>query len=414
MRRPRLLFVSPQFLFPQDAGGKIRTANVLRGLKGGHFEVRLISPGPSEPRPGAEAAIAELCDSFRAWPARDGGLPLRLKRVAGLASRLPVSVWSDRRRASRRAIEAELARGCDLVVVDFTHTMVACPERLPVPSVLFTHNVESEIFERHVAHARGPMRLVWRDQLRKMRRFEAAALARPDAVIAVSERDAEHFRRTSEARAVRSIPTGVNLGFFAYRAPPEQASKRLVFTGSMDWAANRDGIFWLLREVWPLVLAREPQARLTVVGKNPPAELAAEIRRRGYAWELTGFVDDVRDHVHPADGYVIPLRVGGGTRIKAYEAAAMGLPIVSTALGVEGLPLEPGAHYLQADAPEAFAEAVLRLLADAALRRRLAESARGFVERSFGHEQVARRFEEICREALEGRPAAEPALRDAV
>src|SRR5690606_6689229 len=135
-------------------------------------------------------------------------------------------------------------------------------------------------------------------------------------------------------------------------------------TGSMDWMANIDGIEYLLREVWPAVLAGGPDARMVVVGRNPPPGLVEEARRRGYAWTFTGWVPDTRPYVWDSAAFVVPLRVGGGTRLKVYEAMAMGCPVISTSLGVEGLPVEDGRHCLLADTPESLAAAIVRVLHD--------------------------------------------------
>jgi glycosyltransferase involved in cell wall biosynthesis len=164
----------------------------------------------------------------------------------------------------------------------------------------------------------------------------------------------------------------------------------------MDWLANIDGIEFLMNEIWPQIAAAEPAAKVLVVGRNPPERLVEAARRRALPWTFTGFVDDIRPYVHASDAYLIPLRIGSGTRIKAYEAMAMGCPVVSTTIGVEGLPLDPDHHYLRADSPGAFASAVVRLLADRALRRQLARAARDYVQSHFGWKGVATAFEGIC------------------
>jgi glycosyltransferase involved in cell wall biosynthesis len=175
----------------------------------------------------------------------------------------------------------------------------------------------------------------------------------------------------------------------------------------MDSAANIDGMQWFMDAVWPLLAADMPAARVTVVGRNPNAKLMQAAKERGLPWSFTGFVEDVRPYVHEAAAYVIPLRVGGGTRIKAYEAMALGRPVVSTLIGVEGLSLEPGQHYLLADTAEAFARSVVQLLRDGALRLRLAAAARHLVEQNFSAGRAAEVFEAICVAALaRARPPA--------
>jgi glycosyltransferase involved in cell wall biosynthesis len=178
-----------------------------------------------------------------------------------------------------------------------------------------------------------------------------------------------------------------------------------VFTGAMDWRANIDGIEFLMDEVWPIVTRARPDANAVIVGRNPPADLIAKAKERGLAWEFTGFVDDIRPYVAAGHVYVIPLRVGSGTRIKAFEAMSMGRPVVSTTVGVEGLDVTPGEHFLAADTAESFAASILRLLDDADQRERLAGAARARVEERFSWSHVARQFEAICLRASEARKA---------
>lgn len=403
--RRSLLFVSPRFLFPADSGGKIRTAQILRGMKGGRYGITLASPVPAGGLERFSGDLEALCDRFVGWPEPRRGPAFPWLRLRHLASRLPVAVATDRSAAGRRVIEAALAQRPDVAVFDFPHASMLAPRRLTVPSVLFTHNVESEIFRRHADVSPSALkRIVWRNQLRKMERFERDALARFRTVVAVSDRDAAWFREELGIPRAEVIPTGVDTDFFSWSPPGEVG--RVAFTGSMDWLANIDAMDWFLDDVWDRVARQTPEASLRVIGRNPPASLVAKARERGLPWDFTGFVDDVRPHVHGSSVYVIPLRVGGGTRIKVFEAMAMGCPVVSTSIGVEGLPLEPGRHYLRADTAEDFAGAVVRLLRDPDLRLALSREARRCVEERFSFLRAARAFEEICRRT-EG-PSSEP------
>ncbi|MCK6370073.1 MAG: glycosyltransferase, partial [Gammaproteobacteria bacterium] len=215
------------------------------------------------------------------------------------------------------------------------------------------------------------------------------------------------FEAQFGAGNVHVIPTGVNLDLYAYEPPGAQTEPQVVFSGSMDWLANIDAIEFFMAEVWPRVAAAHPRARFTVIGRSPPARLVEAAQRRGLNWTFTGFVDDVRPYIRAAQACVIPLRVAGGTRLKVYESMAMGCPVVSTAIGVEGLPLTPGRHYELADAPQAFADALIGLLAEPARGRLLAEHARRHVEEHCSHRVVARVFENICAHvALRAPPAA--------
>jgi polysaccharide biosynthesis protein PslH len=397
-----MLFVAPRYLLPADSGGKIRTGHVLRGLKGGAFELTMLSPAPEGAAARDAAELAKLCDRYANWPEAHRDRLFSILRARHLLSRLPIPVATDISAAGRALIKSELARKPDLVVVDFPHTIVLLPGTIQAASVLFTHNVETEIFARHQGLAKNIfLRAIWRNQLEKMRRFEGEALRRCDAVIAVSERDKILFG-TDYGVTASVIPTGVDLETFAFRAPSRDnpVKPNIVFTASMDSYANIDGMRWFMDAVWPLIAAARTDASVTVVGRKPDQKLVRDAQERKLPWTFTGFVDDVRPFLYDATVYIIPLRVGGGTRIKAYEAMAAGRPVVSTAIGVEGLPLEPERHYLLADGPAAFAQSVLRLLQDGELRQRVAAEAHAVVERNFSARNVARVFEEICLKAL--------------
>lgn len=399
--KPRLLFISPRFLFPLDQGGRIRTANTLRHMKGGMFDITLMSPAPAGAERFAEQ-VTGLCDRFLSWPEAPAS---RLRRAMALAGRLPVAVATDASRIGRRLVAEELAKQPDIVVVDFPHAAVLLPDELAVPSLMFTHNVEAEIFSRHAGVVPGPMGWIWRDQARKMRDFEGHTLRRFDRVIAVSTRDAEALRDTYGLRAVEAVETGVDIEYYGFHAPDEAPAfgpteGTVVFTGSMDSRSNVEGVTFLMREVWPLVLQTRPHARAIIVGRSPPGALVAEAQSRGLAWEFSGFVYDVRPYVARAHVYAIPLRVGSGTRIKVFEAMAMGCPIVSTTLGVEGLPIKDGVDYLAADTASAFSAALLTLLNDVPCRRALALAARHLVEESFDWGRVTHRFEALCHSTM--------------
>jgi glycosyltransferase involved in cell wall biosynthesis len=414
--RPRLLFISPSFLFPANTGGRIRTTNVLRGLRGGAFEVTLSGPATAEQRQQWQTQIGTLCDRFEAW-APAAALP-RWTRAVDLCRSIPVNVAADRTAAAMQAVRGLLARErFDVVVFDFVHAAVLRPERVDAATVCFTHNVEAEIFARHATQAGNPlMRGIWADQHRKMVRFEREQLRRFTTVVAVSARDAAWFGAQYALPGVETIPTGVDLDYFAWQEPPpvdDAHPPHVVFTGSMDWAANVDGMVHFAAEVWPRVRAARPNARLTIVGRDPPATLT-QLAKASAGVSCTGFVPDVRPFVHDAHVFVIPLRVGGGTRIKAFEAMAMGCPVVSTAIGIEGLDVAPDEHYLLRDGATEQAAGVLELLGEPALRLALSRRARACVEQRFGHRVAAQAFEQICLRAVRRHAVARPSLAEAV
>jgi glycosyltransferase involved in cell wall biosynthesis len=211
----------------------------------------------------------------------------------------------------------------------------------------------------------------------------------------VSEADGATFERLYPG-ALRSaahvVQTGVDTRYFTPAAEEARRPAHLVFTGSMDWLPNEDGMLYFVSEILPLIRRAEPGTTLSIIGRSPTPAVRRLEQEPGI--EVTGSVDDVRPHVSAGSVYIVPLRVGGGTRLKIFEAMGMGKAIVSTTVGAEGLPVTDGGDILIADAPESFAGAVVRLLREDGLRRRLERAARALVVGRYDWSAVARDFED--------------------
>jgi len=397
-----ILWLKTELLHPVDKGGRIRTYQMLRALARTHEIVYLTlddgSATASERAQAAEYAAEVVAAPFTA-PARGTGA-FYADLARNLFSPLPYAIAKYHVPAFTDAI-VQRSTDVDVLVCDFLAPAVNLPPRIQVPAVLFQHNVEAEIWRRH-AEVAGSMiaRRYFRSQWRRMVRFEGEACRRFDRVVAVSDQDAGHLRATYGAGDVTAIPTGVDLDYFEPSVRGGARSTELVFTGSMDWLPNQDGIEWFAAEVWPLILAGQPDATLTVVGRNPGARVRA-LADRHPAVSVTGTVPDVRPYLRRAAALVVPLRIGGGTRLKIYEAMAMGLPVVSTTVGAEGLPLTEEAHFLRADEPATLAAACLRLLRDPARAMALGTAGAEFVRSRFGWDSVAESFATICETAAD-------------
>jgi len=278
---------------------------------------------------------------------------------------------------------------------------VNMPTRLPCPAVLFTHNVEAEIWRRHADTSSSILkRQLYGMQHRRMLRFEEQAIRRFDGVLAVSDADRETFSRLYPGAATRPIhvvPTGVDTAFFAPSSTEPDtsspaASRSLIFTGSMDWLPNEDAMLFFCRDILPLIRAEEPDVTLSIVGRAPTPAVRRLAAEQGV--HVTGRVDDVRPYMRDAAVYVVPLRIGGGTRLKIFEAMAMRKAVVSTVVGAEGLPVTGGDHLLLADEPRGFARGVVRLLRDLDKRRSVEQAARQLVVSKYDWSVVAADLEE--------------------
>jgi len=394
----RILWLKSDLLLPLDKGGKLRTWHLLRHLAARHDITYVAFARPDEPRQhveGMREVAAAVHVVPRAGTPPKGSIAFYANAAVHVFDPLPYAVGQYRSRAYTNRVASLLAeQDFDLVVCDFLVPAIHLPRRLPCPAVIFTHNVEAEICRRHVETRDGLMaKLLYGLQHRRMVSFEGAALARFDGVLAVSEADRRTFERLypgATREPAHVIPTGVDTSFYSPSpSPPE--SRSLVFTGSMDWLPNEDAMLFFCRDVLPLIRAEEPGVRLTIVGRTPTpavARLAADP-----AITVTGRVDDIRPYVKDAAVYVVPLRIGGGTRLKIFEAMAMGKAVVSTTVGAEGLPVQSGEQLLLADGSEAFASAVVGLLRDVDRRRALEQAARTLVVEAYDWSAVARELE---------------------
>jgi len=376
----KILWVKPGKLLPLDSGGKLRTFNILRHLSAAH-DLTYLSyyTGPRDG--GYESAIEETFPGAAAVHApATGSSSQRVDYLRKLASRIPYAVSRFEHPMARAVVREWFEqRRFDVAVCDFLVSATTFPSRLDIPTLLFQHNVESMLWQRRASVA-GPLaeRLVARIEYEKMRRFEATQVRRFHHVAAVSEHDREAMSRMTAAARISVVPTGVDLTQFQYDPDVTPDGPVAVFTGSMDWAPNIDGVEYFCAEVWPKVLERRPDARFQIVGRDP----APRVRRLESATvEVTGTVPSVVDHVRRAAVFVVPLRVGGGTRLKIYEGMALGKATVSTTIGAEGLDVRHGRDIILADTSDDFAQAIVRFLNDQALRRRFEAAAAATAQR---------------------------------
>ena len=396
----KILWLKTELLHPVDKGGKIRTYAMLREIAKQH-EVTYLTLDDGGAAPDAVEKASEYCSRLERVafdPAERGSVGFYGDLLANLLSPLPYAIARYRSRAFGDRVRELVGDGdFDVLVCDFLTPAVNLPRDLGVPTVLFQHNVEAEIWRRHTDVRKDPLsRAYFREQFRRMRAFEAEECRRFDLVVAVSESDARHFVREYGVEGAVDIPTGVDVGYFTRRpdAPPKTRGN-MVFTGSMDWMPNEDGIRWFVEAVLPLVRNRVPGASLTVVGRNPPASIVA-LGERDDAVLVTGRVPDVRPYLESGSVFVVPLRVGGGTRLKIYEGMSMGLPVVSTTVGAEGLPLVDGEHLILADSAQGFADACVALLNDPARAGSMGDHGAAYVRSQFSWSSVAARFVELC------------------
>jgi glycosyltransferase involved in cell wall biosynthesis len=395
----RILWVKMGSLWPLNTGGRLRSFHILSELSRRH-QVTLLTTRSADNGPYGLASHLPGCKRVVAIPytiPKYKSARFALALLRSWSSALPVDVLkfhvTSLAGEVRRLIER---REVDLCIADFLSATVNVPLEGPIPVVFFAHNVEHMIWKRLCQNERNPWRraLLQLEWL-KMRRYEAHVSGRVPLTIAVSEPDRALLTALAPGARIRTIPTGVDTTYFSPNGVHEQPVG-LVFSGSMDWYPNEDAVLHFIEAVLPRIRREVPGVSLTVAGRNPSPRLSIAASAVGV--RITGTVDDIRPYLAEAAVYVVPLRIGGGTRLKIFEALAMGKAVVSTTVGAEGLPLIPGKHFVQADDPADFGRAVVSLLRDADRRRALGLAGRRLVEERYSWAQVAHEFEVRCME----------------
>ena len=398
-----ILWLKTELLHPVDKGGKIRSYNMLKALKR-DCRITYLTLDDGTADTTARELASEYCHDLVCVPHQR-----REKFTAGfyvelalnLASDLPYAIKKYESPEMRDEINRLLAsQRIDVVVCDFLAPAVNMPPNLDCTTVLFQHNVEAMIWKRHYEVQTNTARKAYLyRQWQKMRAFEAKACPTFDSVIAVSREDREQMQQEYRLDNVFDVPTGVDTAYFQPTGKVATRPHHLVFTGSMDWLPNEDGIRYFTDQIMPRIKESVPDVTLTVVGRDPYPSLV-ELSKRDPSVTVTGRVEDVRPYIEEAAVYIVPLRIGGGTRLKIYEAMAMEKPVVSTTIGAEGLPVKAGEEIVLADTPEAFAESVVGLFRQESFSTQIGQRSAAKVRAEFGWESVADDFAAICERAM--------------
>lgn len=390
----KILWVKTDFLHPTTRGGQIRTLGMLRQLHK-HHEIHYVAFDDPQNPEGLRRS-GEYCS--QAHPISHQVVSKRsplfaLQLAQGLFSQFPVAGSRYFSPAMRDTISRLTAKHeFDAKVCDFLAPSINIPDMNGW--VLFQHNVEAVIWERHARSGSTPVhRAYFAQQARRMFEWERSVCRAASHVVAVSEVDEQVMRERFGIRNTSSVSTGVDLEFFE---PPASARPRydLVFLGSMDWMPNIEGTNWFLSEILPLIRAQKADVRVATVGRNPPPSLLAHAND---FITVTGTVADVRPYLWESTVSIVPLRVGGGTRLKIFEAMAAGTPVVSTTIGAEGLPVRHGETIRIADNAPAFAAECLDLLQNTDARIALSRNGLELIQENFSWAQVTRHFEETLR-----------------
>jgi glycosyltransferase involved in cell wall biosynthesis len=385
----RILFVAPKIPWPATDGGRIAIYELVRHLTMRGHQAALLGYGTQQ---SAEELRAHAGLIWAKAIARDTATH-PVAAALNIFSTLPYTAAKYKSGEMSAAIHTALQEELfDLVQLENTHMghYLRLVQKANKPSVLRLHNVESLLAARFARTALPPLSWYVAIQARRMRRFESWACEQASMCLAITQEDAARVRRLAPEAQVAVSPAGVDLLRYTPRAMSEEP-RTVVFVGALDWPPNVDGIRWFRAKIWSRIVQAEPTVRWIIVGKTPPADILhwPEENRNIH---VTGYVEDVRPYLHAASVVVVPLRSGGGMRLKILEAMAVGKTVVSTPMGAEGIPARNGEEIILAEANRSFGIEVIRLLREDAERKRIAKAARALAER-FGWRQIAEALE---------------------
>lgn len=402
-----ILMVSPYIPSP-TSGNRSRSYYLLKMLARQHtVSLLAIDDGVTPEVPQSLAPLEDFASTIEIVPFV-AAYPKRVRQLINILIWKSTYLSQHIVKDVQHALDTMLARQrYDAIIFECA---LASDYRLPpqLKLILDQHNIEYEVLYRTYLHEKASLRkwYNWRESI-LVKRAEIRLCKRADALVMTSERELVAMKKVLPQNFIEVVPNGVDIDYFNGEGAGQERDDSIIFTGSMEYYPNIEAVLFFARKCWPLIREAVPGATWQIVGKNPRPDVQRLARLPGVT--VTGSVADVRPYFDQAAVSIVPLLVGGGTRLKILEAMAMRKPIVSTSLGCEGLAVEPGKHLLIADEPEVFAQNVIELLKNPEKRRALGVAGRALVEAEYSWERCGDRLQQVV-EAVTQVKTALPSL----
>ena len=396
----KILFLAPKIPWPATDGSRIALYELIRHLTARGHQAAFLGFGNQ----GAADEFRTRAGLLWAKAIPHDTSTHYLNAALALLSPTPYTASKYKSGEMNAAVrEAFHEERFDLVHLEGTHMAhyLGLAQSLGVQAVLRLQNVEWLVHARYARTAAFPLNLYVRIQAQRMRAFEIRACRQADLCVAITQEDAERILQLVPDASVAVSPAGVDLERY-YPQPMSEEPGTLVFVGALDWPPNADAIRWFRTKVWPRVTQEEPTAQWIVVGKSPPADIL-HWPEEDRNIQVTGFVDDVRPYLHRASVVIVPLRSGGGMRLKILEAMAAGKTVVSTPVGAEGISARNGEEIILAGPDRSYGVEVVRLLRQPTERKRIGKAARAWAE-GYGWSGIAADLERVYQALLGTRP----------
>lgn len=388
----KILFLSQRIPFPPNKGDKLRSFNEIKFLSRKHH-IDLVCLTDNQHEIKYTQDLKDFCHSVDVVPLS----PKRSKIQAGigLLTGKPLTLAYFYSNQLQMIIDRKLKENSYDVIFVFCSSMAQYVEQVSdIPKVIDFVDVDSEKWSQYAAYAKFPMKLLYRLESRRLRKYEAQIASFFQHSFFVSEKETEDFKRlVCDCETTMPILNGVDLEMFSPTNEPYDPHS-LVFTGAMDYFANVEAVLYFVREILPLIQKKMPNVRFTVVGSNPSQEIC-ELPKNHTNVSVTGFVDAVQPYVLQSAVLVAPMRIARGVQNKILEGMAMGVPVVTSSLGFEGITATPGRDLYVEDDPQRFAARVIELMQDPELRKKASCHARKAVELHYGWGANLEKLEQI-------------------
>ncbi len=391
----RILFIAPRLPVPADTGAKIRTLNIIKQIAQLGHTMDLVSFSFEDDDKNHISELKKYAKEVICVPMEDVSLAKKIFHV--LFNKLPFSIYKYYDKGMEETLKKLKEKKYDIIHFDHLHTTHYRYLFEDTPCVVDEHNVEFKILQRCARVETNPIKkTLYEFQAKKMMIYESQIIKEFDGCLAVSKNDKEILEEIAHSKVqIDVIPNGVDTAFFKSEENSEQKDNpmSLVFTGSMDWLPNEDAVIYFCKKIFPLILKKKKDVTFYIVGKNPSAQVRG-LKKLSEKIVVTGCVDDVRPYVEKSNIFVVPIRVGGGTRLKILEAMAMRKIVVSTSIGAEGIKYTKDQDIIIADEPEEFANAIFSVMERPEDQLRLIkESARELVCQTYDWKVVGQHLQ---------------------
>ncbi len=389
-----ILFLTTKFPYPPDSGAKIRDFNLIKEVSKEH-DISLISFIQDEGEKRNLEFLRPYCKSIEVVRER-GRINLFAGIFISLFTRKPFTIAKFYSFKMKQKIKAILSSDeFDLIHCSHLHMAQYVENIRGVPKILDEHNIEFFLIKRYLKEQKNLIKkiFVFFLQYLKLAGYESSIAQKFDHCFVVSEIDKKSLESIAPRASLSVISNGVDVGRYNPQESDAQPNS-LVFTAVMDWFPNEDAVLYFYDKIWPLIKKEIEDVSLCIVGRNPSSKIVNLSRGEGNI-TVTGYVEDVRPYIAKSSVYIVPLRIGGGSRLKILEAMAMGKAVVSTSIGCEGLKVSDNENILIADSPEEFSAKIAMLLRNKELRNKLGISARKLVEDNYSWDIIGARLKEV-------------------